>query len=60
MYGFVCFYAGRRIEVYATSMYQAKLQAIAQFKAPRSTEHMISVIFAEQPDGSEVVHVAVD
>ena len=60
MYGFVCFYNSKRIEVYAASMYAAKLQAIAQFKAPRSKEHMISVVLAELPKGSEVVHVAVD
>jgi hypothetical protein len=60
MYGFVCFYNSKRIEVYATSMYAAKLQAIAQFKAPRSKEHMISVILAERADGSDVTHVAVD
>ena len=60
MYGYVCFYNAKRIEVYATSMYAAKLQAIAQFKAPRSREHMISIILAERPDGSEVAHVAVD
>ena len=60
MYGFVCFYAGKRIEVYAASMYAAKLQAIAQFKAPKGKSHMVSVVLAALPNGSEVVHVAVD
>lgn len=60
MYGFVCFYNSKRIEVYAPSMYAAKLKAIEQFKAPKSKSHMVSVVLAERPDGSEVVHVAVD
>lgn len=60
MFGFVCFCAGQRIEVYATSMYAAKLQAIAQFKTPKSKHHMVSVVLAALPNGSEVVHVAVD
>ncbi len=60
MYGFVCFYAGKRIDVYAASMYAAKLKAIEQFTAPKSKQHMVSVVFAERPDGSEVTHVAVD
>ena len=60
MYGFVCFYNSKRIEVYAPSMYAAKLKAIEQFKAPKSKQHMVSVVLAERPDGSEVTHVAVD
>lgn len=60
MFGFVCFYNSKRIEVYAASMYAAKLQAIEQFKAPKSKQHMVSVVLAERPNGSEVTHVAVD
>lgn len=55
MNGYVCFYKGQRIELYATNLYNAKLQAIARFKAPRSKEHMVSVVLAEK-DGEPVVH----
>ena len=60
MHGFVCFYNSKRIEVYAASMYAAKLKAIEQFKAPKSKQHMVSVVLTERPDGSEVTHIAVD
>lgn len=60
MFGFVCFYNSKRIEIFAASLYAAKLQAIAQFKAPKSKSHMVSVVLAKRPDGTEVTHVAVD
>ena len=57
--GYIAFYNRQRHELYAPSLYEAKLQAIAHFKAPKSKEHMISVMLAEK-DGQPVVHVAVD
>jgi hypothetical protein len=44
--GYVCFYNGLRIEVYAQSTFGAKLKAENIFKAPRSKRHMISVVLA--------------
>ena len=48
--------AGKKIEIYAESLYQAKVKAIAEFK-PRGAkqERMISVYLAEKA-GEPVVH----
>lgn len=54
--GYVCFYNSKRIEMYATSLLEAKTKAIALFKPPKSKQHMISVCLAERPDGSEVLN----
>ena len=54
--GYVCFYNNKQIEVYATSLFEAKTKAIALFKPPKSKQHMISVCLAERPDGSEVLN----
>jgi hypothetical protein len=56
LYGYVCFYNSKRIELYATSLFEAKTKAIALFKPPKSKQHMISVCLAERPDGSEVLN----
>ena len=54
--GYVCFYNSKRIELYATSLFEAKTKAVALFKPPKSKQHMISVCLAERPDGSEVLN----
>ena len=56
LYGYVCFYNSKRIELYATSLFEAKTKAISLFKPPKSKQHMISVCLAERPDGSEVLN----
>lgn len=60
MNGYICFYDGKRIEVYAETAYKAQLEAIKQFNPPKSKKHLISVVLAERADGSQVVHTAVD
>lgn len=55
MNGYVCFYNGKRIEVYADSLFAAKEKAVFIFKAPKSKRHMVSVMLAEK-GGREVVH----
>ena len=57
MYGYVCFYKGKRIEVYAETSYAAQQKAAAQFKARKPYE--VNVMLAEK-DGKPVVHVAVN
>ena len=47
MNGYVCFYQSKRIEVYASSLYEAKQKAIAQFKPPKSKLGLVSVTLAE-------------
>ena len=55
MNGYVCFYYHKRIEVYADSLFAAKEKAVAEFKAPKSKRHMVSVMLAEK-GGEPVVH----
>lgn len=59
MHGYIGFYNGKRVEIYADSLYQAKLKALDHFKPPKSKVHMVSVVLAEK-DGEAVTHVAVD
>lgn len=46
-YGYVALYNGRRYECFAPNLYAAKLKAIAAFNAPRSKQHLITVMLAE-------------
>ena len=57
MNGYVCFYKGRRFEVYAETSYAAQQKAAAHFKAKKSYE--VTVMLAEQ-NGKSVTHTAVD
>jgi hypothetical protein len=57
--GYVAFYQNKRHELYAESLYAAKLKAIEHFKPPKSKQHMVSVILAEK-NGKEVTHNPVD
>lgn len=54
LYGYVCLYKGRRIEVHAPSTYAAQVQAAVAFKARKA--HEVTVMLAETPDGAPVVH----
>ncbi len=58
MNGYLAFYNGRKVEVYAETLYAAKVKAIAALKVRRSQEHMVSVVLCERPDGSQVTHSA--
>lgn len=59
MNGYVAFYAGSRLELYAASLYEAKQQAIALFgnqcKRKKVKPEQVTVWLAEI-DGSPVVH----
>lgn len=55
MNGYVCFYNSKRIELHAKDLWDAKQKAVEQFKAPRSKQHLVSVVLAEK-DGKPVVH----
>ena len=57
--GYVAFYAGRRMDIYALSSYAAQLQAIGFFNPPKSKRHLVSVTLAER-GGKQVTHAAVD
>ena len=55
MYGYVCFYRGKRAEIYATSSLEAQTKAAAHFKAKKAWE--VSVHLAEMPNGDVVTQV---
>lgn len=53
---YMCFYGSQRHDLQAPSLYEAKQAAVKHFKAPRSKQHMVSVVLAKRSDGTEVVH----
>ena len=53
MNGYICFWRGKQIEVYADSSYAAQLKAAAILKAKKSYE--ITVVLAERA-GAPVTH----
>ena len=57
MNGYIAFYKGKQIEVYAPTSYEAQTKAAAIFKAKKSYE--VTVMLAER-DGEQVVHTAMD
>lgn len=50
--GYVCFYAGKRIALYAKSQYDAVLRAREHFKPRKSQQHMVSAVLVENRDGT--------
>jgi hypothetical protein len=54
--GYVYFYNGKRIEVYASSLSAANDKAVAHFKPPKSKRHMVHGMIAEDKDGKPVIH----
>ena len=53
MHGYIAFYKDKRLEVYATSSYEAQQKAASQFKARKSYE--VTVMLAERND-EQVTH----
>ena len=54
MFGYVCFYKGKRIEVRALRSFDAQEIAAKIFKAKKA--HEVSVYLAEKPTGEPVIH----
>ena len=57
MNGYLAFYKGKQLEVYASSSYEAQQKAAALFKARKSYE--VTVMLAEK-DGQQVTHTATE
>lgn len=55
MNGYKAFFNGKTADVYANTLYGAKLKAIEVFKAPKSKAHMVSVMICEK-EGEQVTH----
>ncbi len=53
--GYMGFFNGKQIELYASSLYQAKVKATEHFKPRKSQAHMVSVIICERADGAVVL-----
>lgn len=54
--GYVAFFEGDKVGLYASSLYQAKLRALSYFKPSKRKTNLVSVILAERADGTEVTH----
>lgn len=58
MNGYVAFYRGKKIDVYAETSYAAMMQAVERFKAKRPYE--VTVVLAEKDvkdgHGQQVIH----
>jgi len=55
MNGYIAFYNGKQIEVYADTSYEAQKTTIAQLRPPKSKQHMVTVVLAEK-NGQQVTH----
>lgn len=55
MFGYICIYCGKRFEVYANSLSQARELAIAHFRPAKSKLGLLSIVLAET-DGKPVSH----
>lgn len=55
MNGYVCFWKGKRIEIYADTTYQAQCKAAEQLKVSKKKQYEITVILAEK-NSVPVVH----
>lgn len=53
MNGYICFYKGKQLEVYANTSYEAQQKAAKEFKAKKS--YQVTVVLAEK-NGEQVVH----
>ena len=57
MNGYIAIYNGKRIEIYADTIYQAQLLAADQFKVKRNKSYKINVALCEK-EGKQVIHTA--
>jgi hypothetical protein len=58
MFGYVCFYKGKRWECYAETALDAQRKAALHFRARRAYE--VTVVLAEMPNGETVIHTPTD
>lgn len=54
--GYVYFFHGKEIGVYAPNAYEAKRRAIAHFKPSKKNLGMVHGMIAEDKDGKPVIH----
>lgn len=54
--GYIAHFEGMRIELYAPSLYSAKLAAVDHFRPSKRKAGLLSVMIAEDRDGNVVTH----
>lgn len=59
MNGYIAIYNRKSLEIYAESLYAAKMKAIASMKVPKSKQGLLAVMLAEK-NGEPVIHTATD
>lgn len=55
MNGYIFFYNGKQVEIFADTLFQAQDKAVAHFAPPKSKRHMVHGMIAER-NGVQVVH----
>ena len=55
MNGYIAFYKGKQVEVYAETSYQAQEKAAAMLKVKPAKSYDVTVVLAER-NGKQVVH----
>ena len=55
MNGYIAFYKGKQVEVYAETSYQAQEKAAVMFKVKPAKSYDVTVVLAER-NGEQVVH----
>ena len=53
MNGYIALYNGRQIEVWADTSYAAHVKAVAEFRAPKSRKHLVTVHLSVKADGGQ-------
>lgn len=57
-FGYIAIFERKRIEIYAASLYAAKLEAVKVFKPAKSKQHMVIVELCQNSDGTPVTKIA--
>lgn len=57
MNGYICMYLGRRLEVMANDLWQAKQKAMIELGVPKKKQGLLSIVLAEV-EGKQITHSA--
>jgi hypothetical protein len=57
---YVALWQNKQAEIFAETLYAAKLQAIALWKVRKTQQHMVSVFLVVKADGTPVIHAAAE
>lgn len=57
MYGYICFFGNKSVEVFADTSYQAQKKAVEIFKVSQKHAYKISVNLAEKNE-NQIIHLA--